>query len=200
MGAGPIGLRTALELALQGAQVPGEKLEGWKKIKSEKRVNFFQSISWAFDGCNIVYMQRIIGIEEVDSLREIIWWTLFVEVTNPVLVVLLWFCLEEGSGSSIDSWHVGSNIRLKLLQVHPSQSSKFRSLYRPSCWARSCLWACLLCLRRANGMEMIVRRPGGETSFAKFVAQMMMIRTIRNLIVASACARHARALFRQAPL
>jgi len=31
MGAGPIGLRTALELALQGAQVPGEKLEGWKK-------------------------------------------------------------------------------------------------------------------------------------------------------------------------
>lgn len=28
MGAGPIGLRTALELALLGAQVPGEKLEG----------------------------------------------------------------------------------------------------------------------------------------------------------------------------
>ncbi len=26
MGAGPIGLRTALELALLGAQVPGEKL------------------------------------------------------------------------------------------------------------------------------------------------------------------------------
>ena len=58
MGAGPIGLRTALELALQGAQVPREKLEGWKKSQVWKASTSFQSISWAFDGCNIVYMQR----------------------------------------------------------------------------------------------------------------------------------------------
>ena len=124
MGAGPIGLRTALELALQGAQVPGEKLEGpVEKISSLKSASTsFQLISWAFDGCNIVYIRRIIYAHIIKWIR---WGKEFGEsflLKWPTQ--FWWFCLEEGSGSSIDSWRVGSKIGLKLLQVRPRQVSQ----------------------------------------------------------------------------